>query len=317
MPTLTRLAFLTSILFATVSSTQADDTKPVELLPGWKKGDKFKYDVRKSQLREANGKVVRKVGVKFPVEVEVIESGAKGHVMRWTQGETTFDDPKVAENPLVKAMMKLTNGMVLELEVDSDGELHGIRNWKDLQATGGKVLDVFFADLAKANLPKATLDTLRTETEKMLASKDAVSLSFGRDAGLLFLALGQTYESTKPTQVDGMLPNPFGGDPFPAKLELSLKKLDTTQGVAHVVIKQSPDPKELNRVLEKTMRDLAKKLGKPVGDKVVLPELTIQDVAEVAIEVKSGWVRSVTQTRKVTTGTTTQTDTTTLTRRDK
>lgn len=315
MPTFARLAVLTVLSLAALPAVRADEPKALELKPLWKQGEKVRYEMTRKQTREQDGKLVRTGSSRAPVDVEVIAAGEKGYVVRWKLGETVLDDPKVADNPLVKAMTRLTDGMAVDLEIDTDGDLLGVKNWKDLQETGKKIQEAMFGELEKADLPKATIDAMRPEAGKMFASKQTVEASFTRQPALLVLPLGQTYDPAKPTKADMALANPFGGDPFPTKAEFALKKHVPATGLATVTFTQKPDPKQLKKVLEKTFRDVAKRAGKDADD-VALPDFDVTDEAEYTVETKTGWVRSVTHTRRTQTGTTVATETTALTRRD-
>ncbi|MBN9517115.1 hypothetical protein J0H58_01130 [bacterium] len=315
MLTFARIAALTSLSVAVFPTVRADQPAAVGLQPRWKQGEKFKYEMTRRKTWETDGKVVRGTSGRAPVDVEVIAAGETGYVVRWKLGETVPDDPKLADHPLVKVMTRLTDGMTVDLEVDAGGELLGIRNWKELQETGRKIQETVLGELERGNVPKATVDVMRAETGKLFASKQAVEASFTRHPALLVAPLGQTYNPGKVASADVALPNPFGGDPIPAKAEFTLKKHDPAAGLATVTYTQKPDPKELGKVLDKTARGLAKKLGKALDD-ATPPAFDLTDEAEYAVETKTGWVRSVTHTRRTRSGASVATETTTLVRRE-
>jgi hypothetical protein len=315
MRTLARLAVLTGLSLAVLTAARGDEPKAVELKPRWKPGEKWAYEMTRKQTREADGKVVRASGARTPVEVEVVAADAKGFVVRWKLGEATPDDPKLADNPLAKAVARLTDGMTVDLEIDADGDLVGVKNWKELQATGKKLQDAVMKEVENAKLPKAAADALRTESGKMFASRETVEAAFTRQPALLVMPLGRTYDAAKPATADVTLANPFGGDPIPATAAFALKKYDPATGLATVTVTQKPDPKELKKVLEKTLKELAKKSGQNPDD-VKLPAFDMTDEAEFVVDAKTGWVQSATHTRRTKTGTSVSTETMTLTRRE-
>src|SRR5262245_12675071 len=105
MPTLVRFAVLMGLSLALLPAARADEPKTFELLPVWKRGEKLQYEMTRKQIRETDGKVVRNNSGRAPVEVEVITADEKeGYVLRWKLGEMVFDDPKLADNPLIKTM---------------------------------------------------------------------------------------------------------------------------------------------------------------------------------------------------------------------
>ena len=286
--------------------------KGLELKPKWKKGDTVRYDMVKTQVREADGKVTRKVRTTTPVEVEVADVDEDGSVVRWTQGSTVFDDPKTDDDPAARALNAILKGLDVDLEIGAGGAFAGLRNWKDLRTTGHKVQDAVLAQMAKTGTAKATIELLRKETDRFFASKEAIEAAFSRQPALLVLPYGREYEQGKTAEYETDLPNVLGGDePFPAKGEYTLKAVDKDANTATLVFKLTPDAKEVPKVLRKWLDEAAKKAGKPAPTE--LPELELHDVIEYEFDLAAGWAKSVTHTRTVKQGASTQTDTTTLT----
>lgn len=307
---------LLAALVAGFAPARADDAKSLELKPKWKKGDAVRYDMTKTQVRESDAKVLRKVTTHAPVEIEVIEADSDGSVVRWAQGTTTFEDPKQDDDPAVRAVNAILKNMDIDLDLDANGTYEGLRNWKELRNTGHKVQDAVLAQMGKTGTSKATLDYLRKETDKFFVSKEAVEAAFSKQAALLVIPYGTKFEPGKAVEYETQLPNVLGGDePFPAKGSYLLKAVDKDASTATLVYKQTPDPKEMNRVLRKYFEDLATKTGKPAPKE--LPELDLTDTIEYEFDLATGWVKTVTHTRVAKQAASTQTDTTVLTRKGK
>jgi hypothetical protein len=310
------VVLLAAALLSVPASAEEPKLPELELKPKWKKGDIVRFEMTRTQSREVDGKTARKVSVHTPVEVEVVDMDEDGWYVRWTQGTTVFDDPKLDDDPLVRAIYAIQKSIDVDLDLETDGTLSGVRNWKDLRATGHKVQDAVLAQLAKAGTPKSTLESLRKDTEKLFASKEAIELAFSRQAALLFLPFEQNYELGKSATYETELPNVLGGDDsFPAIGEYTLKSMDKETGIAVIVFKLTPDPKEQDRVLRKWLDDVAKKAGKPAPKG--LPELELADVIEYEFDTIAGWVKTVTHTRTVKQSTGTQIETITLVRKTK
>jgi hypothetical protein len=306
---------LLAVALLTVSAPAAE-SDGLTFPPKWKKGDLVRYEMTRTQARVVDGKETRKVVVRTPVEVEVIDKDDDGWYLRWTQGTTVFEDPKFDDDPLVRATNAIHKSVDIDLDIDDDGSLSGLRNWKELRASGHKIQDAVLAQMAKTGTPKTTLDSLRKDTDKLFASKESIELTFARQPALLFLPFGRDYDVGKTLLFTSELPNVLGGDePFPADGEYTLKKLDKETGVAVIVFKLAPDPKEMNRVLRKWLDDQSVKTGKPAPKE--LPELQLEDVMECEFDTNTGWVNTVTHTRTAKQPTGTQIETVTLTRKSK
>lgn len=310
------LVVLAAVLLCVSAPAEEPKQPDLELKPKWKKGDIVRYEMTRTQTREIEGKVTRKVVVRTPVEVEVVDVDEDGWFLRWTQGTTAFDDPKLDDDPLARANYAIQKSIDLDLDLESDGSFSGVRNWKDLRGTGNKIQDAVLAQMAKTGTPKTTLDALRKETDKLFTSKESIEAAFSRPSALLFLPFGQPYELGKTVSYETELPNVLGGDdPFPAKGECTLKSMDKETGTAVIVFKLTPDPKEQARVLRKWLDEVAKKAGKPTPKE--LPELALEDVIDYEFDVNAGWVKALTHTRTVKQPTAMQVETVTLTRKAK
>ena len=305
---------LLALVALAAAPVRADDPTSIDLAPKWKKGDTVRYEMLGTQVREQDGKEVRNVSTRTLVVVEVVSAGPEGSVLRWTQGTTTFEDPDQDNEPLAKSINMILKNNDLDLELDEDGDYTGVRNWKALRTSGTKVRDEVLSQMSKAGTPKAAIEMARLATDKMLATKETIEATFTRQPMLILKPFGKSYELGTPFEYEDELPNPLGGDPFPAK-GVCVVKFDKDKGIAHISFKQTPDPKDVTRYVQKFVEDLAKKTGVPAPDE--LPEVKVNDATDYVVDVNAGWITSVKHTRVFTIDKVTQTETITLTRREK
>ncbi len=306
------LPILLALVALAAAPMRADEPKSIDLAPKWKKGDTVRYEMLGTQVREQDGKEVSQVATRTLVIVEVISAGAEGTVLRWTQGTTTFEDPDQDNDPVVKSVNTILKNTELDLELDDDGDFTGLRNWKAVRTAGTKVRDDVLAQMNKAGATKAAIDHVRQSTDQMLSTKETIEAAFTRNPLLLVKPLGKTYEFGTPIEYEGAILNPFGGEPFPAK-GLCVIKLDKDKGIANISFKETTDPKDVTRIVQKQVDDVAKKTGTPAPNE--LPDVKLSAAAEYTVDVGTGWVNAVKHTRVTMVDKATQTDTVTLTRR--
>jgi hypothetical protein len=305
------LLLFVGLLFAPALAAQP---KVMELKPRWKRGDALRYEMTRTHAREADGKVVRKVVTRTPVELEVVDVDEEGSIIRWTQGSTVFDDPKFDDDPTARATSAIQKGLDIDLDIDGEGVLIGVRNWKEIRGIGHKVQDTVLAQMAKAGTPKATIEAVRKDTDKLFATKESIEAAFGKHAVLLFYPYGEEYEFEKSVPYEGEIINVLGNEePLPAKGEYLLKSIDKDTMIAVILFKQVLDQKEAGTVLRKWFEDIAKRTGKPAPKE--LPDLQVEESMEYEFDLVSGWVKAVTHTRTVKEGTKAQTETVTLIRK--
>jgi hypothetical protein len=286
MASRTATALTLAALLAQMASAIASED--LELLPKWKVNDVWKYEMRKSRQRIKAGKTILDVSTRAGVKVEILQADEKGYILGWTQGETTFDNPEHAKNPLVKAMVDLAKDYRIELIVDKEGSLEGVKNWKEVQKKSFEILDLLTVEMTKSGVPKATVDSLRKMVEPLASSEESIVTFFVREPAVLLIPLGHVYSPGKSIPYLDEMPNPFGGESFPTKSEIKLERIDAKTGHAVIRQKQTLDPAHVTRILEKTMKDLGKKLGKPFPPDQELPEFSVLDETEFVVESKTG-----------------------------
>ncbi len=215
-------------------------------------------------------------------------------VLAWTFGETKFEDAKLSANPLWNKMQHLLQGHRIIVELDSRGEIRGVQNWKELKEKSVKLIEALTAELKAAGMKEELLEKIRSQTTSMYATKEQVEQLTIGDAQLLLMPLNKEFNGDRPIEFDDNLPNMMGGDPIPARSRFALKEVDKKQGVAKVTWSQTADPEKTRRILEKSIREMARQLGKPAPDGDLFKKLTIESNAEFSIELSSGTVQSLT-----------------------
>jgi hypothetical protein len=287
----------------------------LEVLPRWTKGEKARYEIIKTR-RTAQGKsITRKTTTRTALEIEVLSANDDGYVLAWTLGATRFDDPKQAKDPLIRRMGNLLKHKRIILELDSQAAIIGVQNWRELKESSAKMLDVLTEELNAAELDQGTIAKMRSQVASMFATKQQVEQLCTREAQMFFMPLGIELAPSEPFEYEDRLPNAFGGEPFPSRAQFALKAVDRATGRANITWTQTIPPDDARRIMEETLRNLARRLGKPVPDEEQLKNLVIADTAEFVLEVSTGWIYSLTHERSTKTEGTSQEDVVTITRK--
>jgi hypothetical protein len=271
----------------------------VELLPRWNKGEKQSLELVKSRKKTRGGKVVLETTARTDLDVEIIEANNDGYLLSWTYNETILDNPEQAQNPIIKQMSNLLKGHQIVFEVDSQGYINGVKNWKEMKKKSEEFLNIISKTLRESGLDKTTVDMLCNQVAAMFSTKEQIEMLSTRDAGLYFLPLGKSYMLASPFEYDDLLPNPFGGEPFPSKALLSLESHDVKKNRSIVKWKQTIIPEDAARILEKTFQDLSNRLGKPMPKEDELSTIDIKDYAEFTVIASSGWIEKFKHTRTI------------------
>lgn len=105
-----------------------------------------------------------------------------------------------------------------------------------------------------------------------------------------------------------VLDNPLGGDPLPARTDIVLKSFDSRSGQAVLHWNQSADRDQTDQIMRSMVKDLAAKKGKQVPKEGLMKTLVLENHAEVEVDVATGWITKLTETKSVNLGARTQTD---------
>ncbi|HEV7730641.1 MAG TPA: hypothetical protein VGR62_00700 [Candidatus Binatia bacterium] len=291
----------------------ADDT--VSVTPHWKKGEKFQYEKIKTREMADGDRVIQNMTARSVLEVEVVSTGADATVLAWTAGEARFDDPEQAANPLVQRLGNMLKNARALLELDEDWRITGVKNWKALQQTSFKGRDALVEEVRDSGAEKELVDQIAAQVTSMIDTKEKVEdLVGGGEAQLFLLPLGLSLPESEPLVMDGALPNVLGGQPIPARAKFEIKSYDRTSGRATIVYTQTVDPKDAQRIMEETAKDIAEKTGRPGPDPKEFAGMVFEDRAEYVVDIPSGWVQEFTHHRTMKSGARRQQDTVTIRR---
>jgi hypothetical protein len=174
-------------------------------------------------------------------------------------------------------------------------------------------VDATMEDARKAGTDDATIERTRQQLLSMLATKQQVELLFTRSSQVFFMPLGLEHSAGHLTEYADKLANPFGGDPFPTRASFRLEKMDPSSDSAVVTWRQEIDPVAGARVLEKTMKDMAARMGKPIPPGTTGGFISVKDEARFTVHLSSGWPRHLSHARTTTVAGASQEDSLTFT----
>lgn len=298
MKSLLAICGLTFLLFHPQAAGAVTVQRSIDLVPRWKQSQKYHFQMIKTRHKYQDEKSTLKATTRTDLEIEVLRADKEGYLVRWVVGETRFDDSKLAEIA-VEQLPSLLKGMQIIIELDSEATITGVQNWKEIKDSYSKTLDTMTAALRKSGQDNTSIEKIRAQIDSMFATKEQIETLFTREAQLFFLPLGRSYNLSKAIEYEDLLMNPLGGEPIPSRGVFTLKAINRILDRATVTWKQEVDPDEAARVMEKSVKDLAARIDKPVPNEERYGPLIIKDDAEFSIELSSGWVNRLTHTRVV------------------
>jgi hypothetical protein len=288
----------------------------IEVLPHWKNGDTVHLEITRARVKSTDGTSTITGKTHTDFAIEVLNANDDGYLVGWTAGKTTFDSPSQAEQSFLGQVVNLMNGRQIILEIDSHGGIRGVQNWKVLKTSALKSLDALAAaeDARKGKPDKALMSRLRAQWESMLGTKAQVEELCTREAQVYFKVLGRGYARNAPFEYEDLFPNPLGGDAFPTHARMALKTFDKQTGRAVITWSQVADSKQVSRILESMLKEMSARVGKEPQEGEFPKAISMEDHAEIVVDVTTGWVKTLKHARSINFGTRAQVDTTSIIR---
>ncbi len=206
----------------------------------------------------------------------------------------------------VRELGSIFQGVDIELVVDRNGAVQRVRNWEVVKAIFSKVIQLLSDRLRQEGAPPALTARVEAQLTQAFSSEAAIRSSVMRELHLLFVPLGHSYSSTAPFEYLTELPLLMGNGTVQAKGMFELTALDAN-GLATLRWTRTAAPQSLAKVTAETIAQM----GASEADRAVAPTpMTLTDTGEFVVDTHSGWPVTLTHTRKVESGPSTKTDTT-------
>lgn len=269
----------------------------------------MRYEIVKTRKRVQNAQTIVDSTSRTDLMIRVVAEEPDGYLLTWRFGATEFDDSQQADNPLVRAVSGLLKDFSLEIEVDQEATVTGLKNWKQLQEKVASAIKAIDAELQKGGMPPQQVAQVQQQIKGLIASKESIRTFCLNEPTMFLLPVGRSYSSSEPIRYEDRLPNPFGGEPFPTVAEFSLEEVDEESGLVEIKWTQQFDTEAANRILKTTLSELAVKTGRDPQELQHLQQFDVQDEATYFIDQATGWVARMRHERTVKTGEMVLTDT--------
>ena len=287
-----RVSLATIALFiACARPAQAQD---IAIKPLLRAGDQFRLEV--TRLRENSARPQLDGKSTTPVDIRVETVTESGMTLSWTSGTTTFQNPQLAQNPLLVAAAKAVAGLVLRINLNADGELTGLANEAEVASRLKATVDAIVGALA-AKLPDEQKKPFQAVIGQLLSPAVLIA-SATREAQIYFGLNGVTVSAGDAVERNVDQPNPLGSGSIPAMLTISAES--ATADSATLITQSSYDPESLRKVTLGFIEQSGKRL--PPEALAKLPQIQMDDTGRYVLDRPVGLMREVTVNRRVSAG---------------
>ncbi len=280
--------------------TSCETTKyeeDIQIIPRWTKGEKLEYSLVKTRRKLEDGKETLRAKSTCSVNVEVVKADGDEYLVDWTFGETRIEDPDQAANPMVKAIMNIAKGLKIQLELDADANMLGVKNWRELQGKSQEVIAAITNELKKADMDETVIQGIEQIVTPMFSTKEQIEMMCTNEVQTFFFPVGLRNMRTSPMEYHDQLPNPLGGEPLPSIAKIALKKYNPNSDTVLLHWKQEIDPVLAKKIMEKTLKNMSGSLGQTMPVDIDFGPLLVSDKAECLVSCSTGWPQWIKHSR--------------------
>ena len=190
-------------------------TPPLALKPHWEPGPLLRLELVKGREDWDGDKLQKSSKTVTPIDVDVQAKSAAGWVVRWTFGHTSVIEGAGKDKDYAERMASLNEGMHLDVRVAPSGVIDGLADPQGLQRHYSHMLQEVEKGLLEQGLDKRVVAQMMKDSTERVLGPDFERSSL-TEVELFHRCYKVPLTPGKPVDYEGELPNPFGGDPFPA-----------------------------------------------------------------------------------------------------
>lgn len=284
------------------------DARTANVLPLWKKGDRFAYTVTTSEKSYEKGILDETKSASLKLTFTVLDTTGGLRM------EQRMSDFKVVENKktepmgkeekaLMDRMMAMYSAVPVIYSCDRDGIVGALENTDQVV----KGTQTFLGDVMKM-VPDDTVRAVMTAVIEGLVTPEAVSGSALEHAQTLHMLHGGGYTVAERVHADVELPNALGGDPLPGKYTVVMNTLDQRTGKGTFIVTVTIDPAKLQEALKGYIAKLAEAAGEKLDAATereiseIFRSMKLTETYNITVDLNGANVTKLTYKQEVTAG---------------
>ncbi len=230
-----------------------------------------------------------------PVSLRVVRKSTAGTTLDWYAEKSTYEDPRVASNPLVSMAEQIFEHLHFLVLLDPEGRYLGISNKQELENKIKEFVLLLipqatsqFADPERRSQAGQVMRKVLTPPALLSAAMKEIDLFFGLS--------GLDLEKGQSRQIESSLLNPFGGaGSLTGHMQITPVDVDPSTGAATVEFRQEFGPASLAGLTEQ----MSSAAGNASPAPVAVPAMNLIDTGEYVLDLATGRVRTVRHVRRI------------------
>ncbi|MHC4942993.1 MAG: hypothetical protein ACYTG7_08245 [Planctomycetota bacterium] len=272
----------------------AQEEKPVvlELPSDWEKGETYRIERIKEREGFEDDEITFYGSGRSVIRAEVVDKGEEYYVFKWVvEKSEILEGTSAAEG--IDQVMNLIEGVEFEFRTDASGTPERLENPDQHSAYMKEIFDKALQTKKRHGATASLVEKVREALEPLL-QPESLEILLMREPQLFYMPSGGSFLLGVPREYETLLPNPYGGKPFPAKGHYLLKDINSEANFAILSWKQSLDEAEAQRIMDSTLKEMLERMDKPIPSEEMLSQaMEINDSAQFIYDLETGLPSSI------------------------
>jgi len=268
----------------------ANDTS-VNCISHWKRGETRVYTITHEKNTIDPNKKSPPFKFTYEAWITVIDSTVKTYTIQWVfhlPAGATLLQPALADTAIVY------NGMKMIFRTTNMGEFVELVNWEEVRDAYARQMELSLPQ-KKDSMASAALESAK----RMFNSREMVEASMIKEIQLFHFPYGYKFTTTQVSAYT-TLPNPLGGDPYPAIQTYQVHGLHPGKDTFTLIYNMRIDKVNTRNMLEAILKKMdIKGEQEKQAMKEKYDSFDLQDSSQYNLFRSSGWIRSLNYKRNV------------------
>ena len=268
--------------------------QPVTIAPKFRVGQVLQLELKKTREDNRAGRLTGTS--RTPITLRVLKADANGFVVDWIPGETKFEDPAQASNPILQFASKILKDVHMEAMLNSSGAFQRLRNQTAVEAKMQVAVDNLMGKLAES-IPEPRRQQTSEAMGRLVTPKVLIAAAT-KEVQLYFALYGIEIEKGKPFDGKVDVPNPLGEGSLPSQIRIELKETDPGLEEVQLSLEQRYDSDALLSLLPAALGAIGSRLASAER----LRSGSLLDTGQFTFNTKSGCMQRIFHERTATMG---------------
>ncbi len=288
MKTVLKLSWLLLLLVSVCTSVAQNRTTDTSAtcMAFWKNKEARVYHIIHGKEKYGTSREKKLSEVSYEAHIRILDSTLTGYTIEWV-----YKNYKMAgtTEQTLNSVNTLMEGLKIIYKTDDVGSFTELINWKEVR-------DFYIASYEKATT-KLSQDkeyiAALNQVKTIFQSKENIEAVLIKEVQLYHTSYGAEYTFAG-SEMETLLPNVTGGQPFPAKIIIKLDELNTKKGLCRISLNQVIDKGKAGPIIAAMLKKLSASVETDEAEiQNQIKDMEISDVNEFSYSLNTGWLSRV------------------------